>query len=292
MVVKLVVVSWLGKWMMGLTAMWRLTLQFSLLVLSMKYDKLEQWMHANKLVINPDKTHLMVMGSKKHTAARKAVTIIASGHIIKPTVTEKLLGGQLHQSLDWNFHLRDHEGSLMKQLTGRINGLRRVCFNASFQTKLKVANGVVMSKLVYLITLWGGAQQYLLNAVQVQQLAAARAVCGFGCWRWSRRKLLEKMGWLSVRQLVFYHSVLQVHKTLNTRVPLSLFQALSVDYPIRTRSAANGQIRQDDSFLSQATFKYRAMKSYNSVPDSVRTGFTVTVKRKLKQWIKTNIPID
>ena len=133
---------------------------------------------------------------------------------------------------------------------------------------------------------------HLLNAVQVQQLAAARAVCGFGCWRWSRRKLLEKMGWLSVRQLVFYHSVLQVHKTLKTRVPLSLFQALSVDFPRRTRSAANGQIRQDDSFLSQATFKYRAMKSYNSVPDSVRTGSTVTVKRRLKQWIKTNILID
>ena len=165
-----------------------------------------------------------------------------------------------------------------------------MCVNASFGTRLMVANGVVMSKLVYLITLWGGAQQYLLNAVQVQQLAAARA--GFGCWRWSRRKLLDKMGWLSVRQLVFYHSVLQVHKTLKTRVPLSLFQALSVDFPRRTRSAANGQIRQDDSFLSQATFKYRAMKSYNSVPDSVRTGSTATVKRKLKQWIKTNIPID
>ena len=50
--------------------------------------------------------------------------------------------------------------------------------NASFGTKLMVANGVVMSKLAYHITLWSGAQQYLLSAVQVQQLAAARAVCG------------------------------------------------------------------------------------------------------------------
>ena len=80
----------------------------------------------------------------------------------------------------------------MKQLTGRINGLRRVCLNASFQTKLKVANGVVMSKLTYLITLWGGAQQYLLSALQVQQMTAPRAgqcvglVAGAGarrgCW--------------------------------------------------------------------------------------------------------------
>ena len=72
--------------------------------------------------------------------------------------------------------------------------------NASFGTKLMVANGVVMSKLVYLITVWGGAQQYLLSAVQVQQIAAARAVCGFGCWRWSKKKLLDRVGWLLVRQ--------------------------------------------------------------------------------------------
>ena len=257
----------------------------------MKYDKLEQWVHANKLVINPDKTHLMVMGSKKHTAARKAVTIIASGHIIKPTVTEKLLGGQLHQSLDWNFHLRDHEGSLMKQLTGRINGLRRVCFNASFQTKLKVANGVVMSKLSYLITLWGGAQQYLLSALQVQQMTAARAVCGFRGWGWSRKRLLDKVGWLSVRQLIFYHTTLQTIKTINTGKPMDLYQAITSDYPYQTRSATSGQIRQDET-LKRTSFKYRAREAYNQVPAHVRTGSLATVKKKLKQWVKTNIPID
>ena len=261
-------------------------------VLTSKYNKLEEWMNANKLVINPDKTHLMVMAAKKDKAKRRQVSMKAGDFTIQPTESEKLLGGHLHQSLEWKLHIRDHKESLMNQLNSRLNGLRKLCVNASFGTRLMVANGVVMSKLVYLITLWGGAQQFLLNAVQVQQLAAARAVCGFGCWRWSRRKLLDKLGWLSVRQLVFYHSVLQVHKTLKTRVPLSLFQALSVDFPRWTRTAAHGQIRQDNSFLSQDTFKYRAMKSYNSVPDSVRTGSTETVKRKLKQWIKTNIPID
>ena len=36
-----------------------------------------------------------------------------------------------------------------------------------------IANGAIMSKLVYLITVWGGASQYLLKAVQVKQLDAA-----------------------------------------------------------------------------------------------------------------------
>jgi hypothetical protein len=261
-------------------------------VLTHKYNKLEEWMNANKLVINPDKTHLMVMASKKNTAKRKEVSMMAGGFIIKPTESEKLLGGQLHQSLEWNLHIRDHKGSLLNQLNSRLNGLRKVCVNASFGTKLMVANGVVMSKLAYLITLWGGAQQYLISAVQVQQLAAARAVCGFGCWRWSKRKLLDRVGWLSVRQLVFYHTVLQAHKTLKTGQPKPLHQSLTGDYPYTTRGAASGQIRQDSSFSSQSTFKFRAMQYYNSVPVSVRVGSTATVKRKLKQWINTNIPID
>ena len=261
-------------------------------VLTSKYNKLAEWMNANKLVINPDKTHLMVMGSKKHVSKRREVSMLAGGFVIKPSESEKLLGGQLHQGLEWNHHLRDHKGSLLSQLTSRMNGLKKVSANASFSTKLMVANGVVMSKLSYLITLWGGAQQYLLGAVQVQQLAAARVVCGYGCYRWSKRKLLDKVGWLSVRQLILYHTVLQAHKTLETGVPKPLYQSLSGTYPRNTRNAAMGQIRQSNNFSSSSTFKHRAMQGYNSVPVSVRTGSTSTVKRKLKQWIKSNIPID
>ena len=134
-----------------------------------------------------------------------------------------------------------------------------------------------MRNLTYLITLWGGAQKYLLAAIQVQQLTTARAVCGYGCWGWSKRKLLDRVGWLSVSQLVFYHTVLQAHKTLQTGVPKSLYQSLSSDYHYKTRSAAIGQIRQDQKFSSQSSFKYRAMQCYNRVPSSIRVGSTATV---------------
>ena len=155
-----------------------------------------------------------------------------------------------------------------------------------------VANGVVMSKLTYLITLWGGAQQYLISALQVQQLVAARAVCGVGCWRWSKKRLLDKLSWLSVRQLVFFHTFLQAYKTIKTGVPRPLCQSLTSAWPYQTRNAANGMIRQGEDCTTKSSFKYRAMECYNQVPASVRVGSTATVKRKLKQWVKTNIPID
>ena len=155
-----------------------------------------------------------------------------------------------------------------------------------------IANGVIMSKLSHLIILWGGAKQYLLKALQVKQLAAARTVCGAASWRWSRRKILDRVGWLSIKQLIFYHTVLQVHKTLQTQRPRPLFNTLSSSYPYRTRRATAGMIRQDPSFSNLNTFKYRAMQSYNRVPESVRQGSTNSVKIKLRKWIKSNIPID
>ena len=219
--------------------------------------------------------------------------IVQTGpYTIKPTESEKLLGGVLHESLKWNLHLQGHQSSLLNQLCSRLNGLKKVCVNASFRTRLMVANGVIMSKLVYLITVWGGAQQYLIRAIQVKQLAAARAVCGPVSWRWSRRQLLSKVGWLSVRQLIFYHTVLQAHKALKSGKPKPMVQSLPLDYPYRTRPAALGQIRHDHSFSSQTTFRYRALQYYNSVPASIREGSTSSVRKKLKKWILSTLPID
>ena len=76
-----------------------------------------------------------------------------------------------------NQHLSEGDSSLSKQLTFRINRLKKISVNATFHTRLVVANGAVMSKMAYLITLWGGAPVYLLKSLQVQQLTAARTVC-------------------------------------------------------------------------------------------------------------------
>ena len=261
-------------------------------VLTEKYNMLEDWMNNNMLVINPDKTHLMVMGSKKADALRQQVCLRAGTYVIKPTENETLLGGHINQSLKWNQHILDNKASMIRQLTSRNNGLKRIAKNATFCTRLMIANGVVMSKLVYLITLWGGAQQYLLKALLVQQMTAARTVCGFKCWGWSRRRLLNKVGWMSVRQLIYFHTVLQAHKTITSGIPRPLHADLPTDHPYRTRSSSCGNIRFDKSITSTSTFKYRAMVWYNSVPGKIKDGSLQTVKRKLKQWVHQNVPVD
>ena len=63
-----------------------------------------------------------------------------------------------------------------------------------------VAGGIVMSKLQYLLPLFGAAPDYLLRGLQVQQMVAARAVVGYKCFRWSNIRILNYLGWLNVKQ--------------------------------------------------------------------------------------------
>jgi len=55
-----------------------------------------------------------------------------------------------------------------------------------------------MSKLGYGLAVWGSCQGYLRRVLQVQQLTADCAVCGYRRYFWSTAKLLSTCGWLSV----------------------------------------------------------------------------------------------
>ena len=169
--------------------------------LTEQYEVISQYMAANKLVINAEKTNLLVLGTKAMTERRSLVSMQAGEHTIKPSKQEKLLGCIVSDNLKWKNHILQHNQSIVRQLTSRINGLSMITSKADFNTKLMAANGLVISKICYLIQLWGGCESYLLNTIQVQMNKAARLVTGLSRFT-STRKLMERCGWLTAKQLV------------------------------------------------------------------------------------------
>ena len=83
-------------------------------------------MSANNQVINDDKTHVMIMGTKGTAARREEVTMQAGPHLIRPTRTEKLLGVQLSDNLKFRDHIIDSNNSKIRQLTYSISWLKLV----------------------------------------------------------------------------------------------------------------------------------------------------------------------
>ena len=264
--------------------------------LNVQYKRISEYMTANKLVINDDKTQLVVVAHRNASQSRNQVSLQAGQHLITPSSTAKLLGGIVSQDAKWTQHILGHGQSLISQLTRRINGLCLISSSTDFSTRLMVANGIFSSKLCYLIQLWGGCQDYLMRALQVVQTRAARTVCQQP-WFTPTRTLLTRCKWLSVRQLVFYQTAIMAHKVKKTGLPAYLARKMRGDFPYRTRQATTGAIRFSEEFFSRKalnhnSFRYRATVGYNRIPGEIREARSLQAfKTKLKSWVKTNIPM-
>ena len=253
----------------------------------------------NRLKLNDDKTHLLIMTTgQKRRIINIHLQINTPTEEIKPIKSEKLLGIFIQDDLKWSEYLQNHDKSLIKQLTSRLNALKMVSHVASFKTRLMIANGIFCSKLIYQIGLWGGAEDFLLKSLQVVQNKAARFVTRRGRYT-PVMELLRQCGWLSVRQLVFYHSVIIIYKTLQTSYPKYIFNKLATEFPYNTRLAQSDAVRMGPDYnykcrlgLTERSFMTRATVCFNQLPASLRqTQKIEAFKKKLKAWVQENIRI-
>ena len=267
--------------------------------LSEKFSLMADYLTANRLKVNSDKTHLIVMTTEQYRRHHPTtVNIVTDDEVIEATQVERLLGAYIHQDLKWTEHIRNNDNSLLHCLSQRLGALKKVSKTASFKARLTVGNGIFMSKLIFMIALWSGCQEFLTDALQVCQNKAARVITKKNIST-PIPQLLKECGWRSVRQEMYYHSVLQVHKTLLTKSPRYLYDKLTGDgaYGFDTRQARNSSIRLGPSFQTKLTlcknsFRWRGAAWYEALPQDIRGEPKIgKFKNKVNSWIKNNIKI-
>ena len=252
-------------------------------------------MNSNKLVINTEKTHLLVMCSKiSHDRyGNHGIFLNTGSENIYPVQHEKLLGGHISNDFTWKYYVRDGKDSLYRTIISRINILSKVSKFSSFKTRKTVANGIVMSKFIYLIQVWGlSSSGYLIRSLQLLQNRAARLVTGLD-WYTPIDKLLQQCGWLSINQLVYFHSLALAYQVKTNSMPKYLSDNFSCEFSRQTRLATGGGIRRVEksrTSLRQAAFQVRAAQLWNDLPIDIRRCRTVvSFKVKLKEWVKSSI---
>ena len=263
--------------------------------LTRQYRSLAKYMGDNRLVINNDKTRLLVMGTRNKEEARKHVRIDTGTVVITPVETEKLLGINIHQSLKWHEHVMNSKKSLISMLNTRLSALKRVSVNGSFLTRLMVGNACFMSVIVYMIAVWGGTEKYVVKAVQVMQNRAARCITKLG-WLTPTKTLLDQCNWLSIKQMIFYHTALQVWSVRSSKVPVYINSKLKPAITRRhTRSTVEGKLMEPvvEKSVTRSSFMVRSASTWNQIPPDIRNIEKLeTFKGNLKTWIRKNINID
>ena len=110
-----------------------------------KYSVQADFLTADKLKINDDKTHLLVMTTRQKRQHRDTalITIQSPTATITPSTVEKLLGAQVHQNMGWGEHIMDNKDALK-----RIGAMKKISRVASFKTRKNIVNGIFKSKLI------------------------------------------------------------------------------------------------------------------------------------------------
>ena len=180
-------------------------------------------------------------------------------------------------------------------LTTRVNALTKVCWSADFKTRKMVANAIVMSRLVYLVQLYGDGKDYLLASLQVLENKAARAVTRLP-WGTPTAVVLNQIGWLSIKQLTVYHQLISVYKIKCDQKPVYLWEKFRDKFNYKTRQATGNCLqvsRTPKSDTSKDSFVHKSTILWNTLPVKLRTSQLSLLKFKmeLKIWVKANIQI-
>ena len=273
--------------------------------LTHKYSVLADFLSDNMLKVNDEKTHLIVMSTKQKRKHRYTnnIRINTPTAVIAPSEGERLLGVQIHQDMKWREHILDNKNSLIKSLNLRVGALRKISKFSSFKTRKMVANGIFTSKLIYVMPVWQGCEEYLIDALQVCQNKAARLVNKLD--RFTPIKvLLNQCGWLSVKQLMIYHSLILLHKIFQSKKPTFLYQKITSGPPLpNTRqSVATNKALADSGLFSQPaapicqlsltrkSWSWAAVHWYCQLPPVLRSETNIRkFKTRLKDWVSKNV---
>ena len=244
--------------------------------------KVSMWMASNKFKLNADKTHLLMVGTEQRLRNTEQSTVYMDGLVLEESQEscETLLGVEMDANLKWHSQIK----KLLGKLKTRLVGLNKLKFIVPYETRKTMTMGIFNSVLIYCLPLFGGCDKGEIKDLQVIQNKAAQIVTHKPPHT-HRKDLYDQLGWMSVSQLVVYHTLLLVFKIRQSGEPEYL--ATFLKYDNRT---AHIVVPNTKLTLAKKSFCFRGSSNWNSLPENLRKSFKIgEFKRGVKKWIVENI---
>ena len=241
------------------------------------------WMQHNRFKLNAEKTHLLTVGtSERLVTLTQNLEVSMDGVKLKETEgkVELLLGVKVQSNLKWSEQIE----SLSRRLRDRLNGLEKLRYIMGKNCRKNIVQGLFNSVLCYCLPLFGGCNSSDIQLLQTQQNRAGRIVLNLPP-RFNRDTMFDMLGWMTVFQLVAYHTLLTIFRIRRSKEPEYLARALC-------RDNYSGNIIVENSRLGlyKKSFVQRGSTLWNSVPPDIRRiPSTAAFKAKLKKWVHESI---
>ena len=241
------------------------------------------WMSQNQLKLNADKTHILMLGTQRRLASLdEELCIHMDGIQLKESETksEIILGCHIQSDLKWSKQTYNLKQKLKKRLAGTYH-LRGIL---PFSSMRMICEGWFTSVIVYCLPLFGGCESRDVDDLQKLQNKMARLVTNSQIRR-NREEMFNQVEWLTVKQLMVYHTLTTVFRIRKTGEPEGL--ASTLNYENRNNNII---FPTSNLTLYRKSFTYRGICLWNRIPKDIKNVQTIGLfKSRLKEWVSKEV---
>ena len=228
---------------------------------------LYQWINANRMVLNADKTECMLLGTRqKLQRATPNFCVYGNNSIVKPVQVHKLLGLYVDSNLTWNTHVT----KLCAKLRSRLYLFNQVKRLMPLHARKLYFSGMVQPLIDYGCVIWGSCGHSLLMNVHKMMKQYARVILNEKDRRQiSTVTLFRTLGWLPIDVRIRYFTSIVMYNVMHGHAPgylTDLFVLNNTVHNHHTRSCTNIQVKKYNLSLGQRTFAYRGAKLWDTIP--------------------------
>jgi hypothetical protein len=143
-------------------------------IMTAELANISDWFSANRLLLNPSKTKLIVFRSRKCRKDLSAPPVLLNGLELQQTSNESFLGVQLDETMKWY----EQTCKIANNLSRKLGMLSTIKNFVSQKTLKMVYNCFVQPHLIYGIELWGATFEKGLTKIQKLRKKAIRLLTG------------------------------------------------------------------------------------------------------------------
>ena len=233
--------------------------------LNCELELVHDWLVANKLTLNVEKTEYMIIGSYKKLSNiqnQSEIKIKLGGKEITRTNATKSLGVIIDEHLRW----KEQIDSISTKVSRAIGIIRRVKKYVSQDTLELMYCSLVLPYFDYCSLVWDNCSQTLKDKVQKLQNRAARVITGDN-YDIRSSDILKKLGWNNLQDRRNSQTINYVTQALFKKCPEGINQMFHVsdndNYNLRSNDLVLGLSKPNTNAMKRS-FSYAAAKIWNS----------------------------
>ena len=192
----------------------------------------------------------------------------------------RFLGLNFQSNGSWDAHLSTGKKPLLPGLRQQLGMLSKLRNTTTQKVKLQLVNGLILSRLNYMICIWGNTSTSTKMKAQIVLNSAARFVCGASKTT-KIASLMEDCNWMTIDELTTYFSLMSIWKTIWHQIPQYMTSKINIDNEMKISTSPPRLIG------TSLSYRWAIMSKWNMLQEPLRRQVQMKkFKLGIKKWIK------